>query len=72
MAALNAALTTEACAFDQAASKINTLQDLKSAGQVLSGPEVTDAGQQVRQACGAYWVAAASSAVASVVGSPSS
>ncbi|WP_027341274.1 hypothetical protein [Hamadaea tsunoensis] len=54
---LKAALTTEAAAFDQAAAKVNSAADLQNAGAVLSGTDVTDAGEKVQQACGDFWVA---------------
>jgi hypothetical protein len=52
---LKTALTTEADAFDRAAAKINTRDDLKAAGSVLTSQDVTQAGQAVQQACGSYW-----------------
>ena len=53
---LKAALATEAASFDTAAAKINTVDDLKNAGTLLSGNDVAQAGQQVQEACGAYWL----------------
>jgi hypothetical protein len=53
---LKTALATEAASFDTAATKINTADDLKNAGNLLSGDEVARAGQQVQEACGTYWV----------------
>jgi hypothetical protein len=53
---LKSALATEATSFDTAVTKINTVDDLKNAGNILSGDEVAKAGQQVQEACGAYWV----------------
>jgi hypothetical protein len=53
--ALRTALLTEAEVFDRAASKINTPNDLQPAASILTGPEVTQAGQAVQQACGSYW-----------------
>ena len=40
---LKAALITEATAFETAAAKINTLEDLKNAGSILSADEVAQA-----------------------------
>ena len=53
---LKAALATEAASFDTAAAKINTVDALKNAGTLLSGNDVAQAGQQVQEACGAYWL----------------
>jgi len=53
--ALKTALLTEAEAFDRAAAKINTPDDLQAAGSILTSQEVTQAGQAVQQACGPYW-----------------
>lgn len=53
---LKAALATEAQSFETAATKINTTEDLKNAGSILSGDDVARAGQQVQEACGAFWL----------------
>lgn len=53
---LKAALAAEAQSFETAATKINTTEDLKNAGSILSGDEVAQAGQKVQEACGAYWL----------------
>jgi hypothetical protein len=53
---LKQALATEAKSFETAATKINTTEDLKNAGSILSGDDVAQAGQQVQEACGAYWL----------------
>lgn len=53
---LKAALSTEAASFDTAATKINTVDDLKNAGTIISGDDVAQAGQKVQEACGAYWM----------------
>jgi hypothetical protein len=53
---LKSALATEAASFDTAATKINTTEDLKNAGNLLSAEAVAQAGQQVQEACGAYWM----------------
>jgi hypothetical protein len=52
---LKAALSTEAASFETAATKINTTEDLKNAGNLLSGDAVAQAGQMVQEACGSYW-----------------
>jgi hypothetical protein len=53
---LKAALASEAKSFETAATKINTTEDLKNAGSILSGDEVEQAGQKVQEACGTYWL----------------
>jgi len=53
---LKTALATEAQSFETAATNINTVDDLKNAGTLISGEAVAQAGQQVQEACGSFWM----------------